>query len=63
MIINNNYIQDAGMYYFYITALADEGDGNYTNSKESSTYGIIDKLATLNQPTNIEFNNASHSEL
>lgn len=56
------YLKQFGVYYFYVTALAREDGGYYINSHESTTYGIVDKLETLNSPANIQFNNNSSSE-
>ncbi len=43
------YVEQAGEYHIYITALAREGS-LYVSSVESSTYAVIDKLETLSTP-------------
>ena len=56
-----NYLQQAGEYNVYITAIAKAGSF-YVDSDESRTPGTINKLTTLKVPTNIEFANASATE-
>ncbi len=53
-----NYVQYAGEYHIYITALASDSSF-YVDSNESTTYGVVDKLETLPVPTNIQFASAS----
>lgn len=55
------YVREAGEYYIYVTALANKEGGYYGDSDESSTYGVVNKLSTLNTPTNIQYNNESGS--
>ena len=43
------YVEAAGEYHFYITALAKEGS-LYGDSNESSSFGVVNKLSTLNIP-------------
>ena len=57
-----DYVQQKGIYYVYVTALAPKNDENlryYTDAKESETHGTIDKLESLSAPQNINFNNQS----
>ena len=51
----SKYVQQKGEYHIYMTALASEG-GYYGSSDESSTYGIVTKLNSLQTPTNFNFN-------
>ena len=51
----DEYVKPAGVYYFFITALAPKTNSFYADSNESSTYGIIDKLESLSAPTDITF--------
>ena len=54
-----NYVKQRGAYYFYITALAPRENSYYADAQESTTYGYINKLTTLNSPKNFEFTNIS----
>ncbi len=50
-----NYVELAGEYRIYVTAMAVEGS-LYVSSVESSTYAVIDKLETLDTPIFETFN-------
>ncbi len=56
------YVKEAGLYQIYVTAIADPSGGYYADSDESSEYAEINKLTTLDIPTNIQFNNKSENE-
>ena len=55
------YVRQAGEYYIYVTALAPK-NSYYGDSDESSTYAILNKLTTLNTPTDIRYANNSADE-
>lgn len=50
-----DYVEQAGEYRIYVTALAREGS-LYVSSVESSTYAVIDKLDTLSTPVFDSYN-------
>lgn len=50
-----DYVREAGMYYIYVTALANKQGGYYGDSDESTTYGVVNKLSTLDTPTDIQY--------
>ena len=53
-----DYVVQAGEYYVYVTALAGK-DSFYGDSNESQNYGVLNKLSTLNTPSEIQFSNQS----
>lgn len=57
----SNYVDQDGEYYIYVTALAGKGS-YYVDSKESSEYGVVSKLKSLQTPTNVQYQNNSASE-
>ena len=57
----SQFVKQAGVYYFYVTALAPK-NSYYADANESSSYGIINKLTTLEKPKDIIFNNISDTE-
>ncbi|MBQ9795699.1 MAG: hypothetical protein IJW36_01880 [Clostridia bacterium] len=56
-----NYVKQQGVYYFYVTALAPKQNSYYADAIESTNYGYISKLTTLNSPSNVTYTNASKS--
>lgn len=55
----SQYVKQQGVYYFYVTALAPKENSYYADSNESSTYGYVNKLTSLESPKNIKFSNIS----
>lgn len=55
----SNYVKQQGVYYFYVTALAPKQNSFYADSTESTTYGYVSKLESLERPSNIRFTNVS----
>lgn len=55
----SQYVKQQGVYYFYVTALAPKENSYYADSNESSTYGSVKKLTSLESPKNIRFANIS----
>ena len=53
-----DYVVQSGEYYVYLTALAAK-NSFYGDSNESQTYGILNKLTTLNTPSELQFSNQS----
>ena len=53
------YVQQQGVYYFYVTALAPKQHSYYADAQESTTYGTVSKLTSLTAPSNIYFTNIS----
>ncbi len=53
-----DYVLQAGEYYVYVTALAAR-NSFYGDSNESQTYGVLNKLTTLDTPSDIQFSNQS----
>jgi len=51
----SQYVTERGSYYFYVTALAPTQNSYYSNSTESSTFGYVSKLTTLNAPSNATY--------
>ena len=58
----SKYLQQKGVYYFYVTALAPTEDSYYADSNESSTFARLEKLQSLSTPKDITFENKSASE-
>ena len=56
------YLVESGTYYFYVTALAPTQNSFYADSTESSTYGCVSKLKTLNSPSEIKYANLTKDE-
>lgn len=52
------FVKNQGVYYFYITALASQ-KSYYADSIESSNFGYVSKLTTLDAPANITHTNIS----
>ncbi|MBQ8614954.1 MAG: hypothetical protein IJ415_00065 [Clostridia bacterium] len=52
-----DYLIQRGSYYFYITALAPKQNSYYADAIESTTFGYVNKMTTLNSPTNITYTN------
>ena len=55
------YVRQAGEYYIYVTALAPK-NSYYGDSDESSTYAVLNKLTTLNTPSDMKCANNSANE-
>ncbi len=50
------YVEQAGEYYIYITALAGMGS-YYLDADESTTYATVSKLTSLKTPSNVQYSN------
>jgi len=57
----SEYVKKAGKYLIYVTALAAPG-GYYANSDEANSYTELNKLTTLQTPTELAYLNNSTSE-
>lgn len=56
----SRYIEQAGVYYFYMTAIASKGENSYyADSIESSANESVNKLTSLKSPSHIDFLNQS----
>lgn len=56
-----SYVKQGGVYNFYVTALAPDTNTYYADSNESINYATLNKLTTLQKPTNIGYDNVSSS--
>lgn len=57
----SQYLKQQGTYYFYITALAPKQNSHYADANESTQYGYVSKMTTLEKPYDITFVNESNS--
>ncbi len=57
----SDYVQQRGVYNFYVTAIAPESNSYYADSNESINYATISKLTTLKTPSDIGYDNASEN--
>lgn len=56
-----DYLKQQGVYYFYVTALAQGENGYYADANESTTFATVSKLTTLDNPKEISFTNDSQT--
>lgn len=59
--IPNAYLQQAGDYYFFVTAVADESTPNYITSQEVMGERVVNKKNTLSVPTGILYSNVGEN--